>query len=412
MSRFASTTGGSVEVRRRVRTRIGPAVSLTAVLLTGGCTGAAAPAATTSTIAAMATGGPSALASSAASTSLAVLPAPAACPGAPRAAAPGSAQIPDALAPAGTIVKTIPAIGGPVSALVEDGSVWVADHREATVYRIDPATAVATRIPAEPHLYFDHGGPLVPGLGGPWFGPFLTGSNVRGWVHIDAATNTASTPTGLRQALESLGAGGATGVAETADGLWAAASNVGSVDVAEFDRADGHELRRVTIPGDASPGRAPRILLSAFGSLWETADGDRVIEQIDPSSGTLIGAVALPVNPVGIVAGDHALYLAAADASVVRVDPTTDCVTAVQFLGGAATDPVTGDGDLIAVAAGTDSVFAAYDRGALAVLDPTTLALLKAFRVDAQDFQGGVTATAGTVWYPTFGNDTVLQVKP
>jgi hypothetical protein len=73
---------------------------------------------------------------------------------------------------------------------------------------------------------------------------------------------------------------------------------------------------------------------------------------------------------------------------------------------------VTGDGDLIAVAVGTDSVFAAYDRGAIAVLDPTTLALRKAFRVDAQDFQGGVTATAGTVWYPTFGNDTVLQVKP
>jgi streptogramin lyase len=118
------------------------------------------------------------------------------------------------------------------------------------------------------------------------------------------------------------------------------------------------------------------------------------------------------VNPVGIVAGDHALYLASADASVVRVDPTTDCVSAIQFLGGAATDPATGDGDLIAVASGTNSIFVAYDRGALAVLDPTTLALRKAFRVDAQDFQGGVTATAGTVWYPTFGNDTVLQVKP
>jgi hypothetical protein len=412
MSRLAPTIDDSLEARRRVRTRIGPAFSLAAVLLTGGCTGTSAPAATTSTISATASGNPLGIASSAASASLAVLPSPAACPNAPGAAALDSEQIPAPDAPAGTIVKTVPAVGGPVSALVEDGSVWVADHREATVYRIDPATAVATRIAAEPALYFDHGGPLVPGLGGPWFGPFLTGSDVRGWVHIDAATNAASTPTGLRQALESLGAGGASSVAESADGLWAAASDVGTVDVAEFDRADGHELRRVTISGDASPGRAPRILLLAFGSLWETADGSQTIEQIDPVSGTVIGAVALPVAPVGMVAGDHAIYVATADASVARVDPTTDCVTAVQFLGGAATDPATGDGDLIAVAPGTDSVFVAYDRGALAVLDPTTLALRKAFRVDAQDFQGGVTAIAGTVWYPTFGNDTVLQVKP
>ena len=411
MFRLRSTVRRLVEVRLRVRTGIGPAISLAAVLLTGGCSGTSAPATTTSTIAATATRGPSGLAASVAP-SLAALPSPADCPGAPGAAALDSEQVPAPDAPAGTIVKTVPAVGGPVSALVEDGSVWVADHREATVYRIDPATAVATRIPAEPHLYFDHGGPLVPGLGGPWFGPALSGSDVRGWVHIDAKTNVASAPTGLRQALESLGAAGASGVAETADGLWAAASDVGAVDVAEFDMADGHEVRRLTLPGAPSPDRAPRLLLSAFGSLWETAYGDKLIEQIDPSSGILIGAVVLPVNPVGMVAGDHALYLAAADASVARVDPATHCVTAVKFLGGSAADPMTGDGDLIAVASGTDSVFVAYDRGALAVLDPTTLALRKAFRIDIQDFQGGVTTTAGTVWYTTFGNDSVLAVKP
>jgi streptogramin lyase len=152
--------------------------------------------------------------------------------------------------------------------------------------------------------------------------------------------------------------------------------------------------------------------LSAFGSLWETGYGDKVIEQIDPSNAALVGTVTLPVTPVGLVAGDHALYVAAADASIARVDPTTNCVTAVQFLGGLATDPVTGDGDLIAVASGTDSVFAAYDRGGIAELDPTTLAVRKAFRVDTQDFQGGITTTAGAIWYPTFGNDTVLRVKP
>ena len=59
------------------------------------------------------------------------------------------------------------------------------------------------------------------------------------------------------------------------------------------------------------------------------------------------------------------------------------------------------------------SVLAAYDRGGLALMDPTTLAVRKAFRVDTQDFQGALAATPdGAVWYPTFGNDSVLRLEP
>ncbi|HEX7473903.1 MAG TPA: hypothetical protein VF323_12535 [Candidatus Limnocylindrales bacterium] len=340
-------------------------------------------------------------------------PTPAACPGAPAAAAPGAPQVPDPQAPAGTVAATIPATGSPVTAAAEDGSVWVGDHTSALVYRIDPATNAVKQIDPDPDHRFDHGGPLLPGLGGPWYGPFLSGTDTRAWVHIDAATNAASTPTDLQDALAKLGSNGATGITETADGVWGAAADAGSIDIVEFDRQDGHELRRVTIAGPAEPSHAPRILVSAFESIWETVDGDQVIERIDPSTGTVTAAVALPVSPVGMVAGADALYLATADASVIRVDPATDCVTALRFLGGAATDPATGGGDLIAVAAGTTSVLAAYDRGGLAVMDPTTLAIRKAFRVDTQDFQGALaTTTDGTVWYPTFGNDTVLRIKP
>ena len=309
-------------------------------------------------------------------------------------------------------MSTIAASGEPVAATAEDGSAWVATHGAVSVYRIDPTTATAVHIDPDPGHLADAGGPLVPGIGGPWYGPLLANSNVRHWVHIDAATNTASTPASLQEALSKLGDHGATGLAETTGGLWGAASDVGAVNVVEFDRKDGHELRRVSIPGSATPGRAPRLMVSAFGSLWETADGEQVMEQIDPASGTLVGAVALTVAPVGIAVGDNALYVSGSDASVARIDPKTDCVTAVQFLGGAATDPATGGGDLIASTFSAGAVYAAYDRGALAILDPTTLAIRKAFRLDTQAFQAAVTATDGTVWYPTFGNDTILQVKP
>jgi streptogramin lyase len=415
MSRFALPNYEAPGVDGWHRTRVVAAISLAVTLVVAGCssTTPAAPSPAVATGSGASTASPSSvLASSAPSASaLATGSATPDCPGAPGATA-GSAQVPDPAAPAGTIVSTTPAAGEPVSAVVQDGSVWVGDHGDPTVYRINPTTAVATRIDVDPKHRFDHGGPLAAGLGGPWYGPFLAGTDVRGWVHVDAATSTPNTPATLQVALSKLGIRGATSVAETTDGVWGAASDVGSITVAEFDRQDGHELRRVAVPMSAAVAQAPRLLLSAFSSLWETADGDSLLERIDPSTGTLVGAVALPVSAVGMVAGDKAIYVATADASILRVDPATDCVTALRFLGGAATDPANG-GDLIAATFAPGAVYAAYDRGGLAVLDPTTLAVRKAFRLDYQDFQGALTVTPdGTVWYPTFTNDTVLQVKP
>ena len=228
----------------------------------------------------------------------------------------------------------------------------------------------------------------MPGIGGPWYGPFTAEDGVRHWTHIDATTNAPSTPPGLQQGLARIGLSGATGIAETSDGVWGAASNLGRIDVVELDRHDGHELRRMAVAGPATPGQAPRLLVAAFGALWDTADGETVLVKIDPNRGTVLGSVALPVAPVWITVGPKALYVAGADASVARVDPTSGCVTAVQFLGGAATDPITGDGDFINTAASATALYAAFDRGALAVLDPTTLAVRSSFRIDSQDYQG------------------------
>ena len=81
------------------------------------------------------------------------------------------------------------------------------------------------------------------------------------------------------------------------------------------------------------------------------------------------------------------------------------CVTASIVLGGLGTDP-------IAVAATSTAVYVGYDSGAIAVLDPTTLAVRHAYRLDTQDDQGGLAFANGSVWYPTFGSNTILRVKP
>ena len=271
-------------------------------------------------------------------------------------------------------------------------------HRGTVVERIDPAKAsIVATVDIAPSHQYDHSGPLNSGVGGPWaFGFVLNGGN-REFVHIDAATNaTSSDP--LTAKLSSLGGGP---FAETPDGLWATTNDSAGVAIVELDQSTGSEIHRTVI---ASPSHG-RFLVAAFGSIWFAGDSDATIEQIDPATAAITSAVALPVTPVGLAASDQALYVAGKDASVARVDPTTGCVTAWKVLGGQGTDP-------IAVAATSSAVYVGYDNGALAVLDPTTLEVRHAYRLDTQDDQGGLAFAGGSVWYPTFGANTILQVKP
>lgn len=160
-------------------------------------------------------------------------------------------------------------------------------------------------------------------------------------------------------------------------------------------------MRRTVIASPAYQG----FLLAALRSIWFAGDSDLTVERADPETGVITNAVAVLATPVGIVTGDKALHVAGGHASVARVNPTTGCVTAWMVLGGLGTDP-------IAVAATSTAVYVGYDRGAIAVLDPTTLAVRHAYRLDTQDDQEGLAFAGGSVWYPAFGSNTILRVKP
>ena len=301
-------------------------------------------------------------------------------------------------APSGTIQATIRAPGSPAFALVEDGSVWMSAHRGTVVDRIDPAkgTIVAT-VELDPSHQHDRSGPLNPGTGGPWAFSFAVDGGLGSFIHIDAATN-ATRPDPLAAKLSILGGGP---FALTTDGLWATTTDAAGIALVKLDQSTAAEMRRTVIASPAHQG----FLLAAFGSIWFAGDSDLTVEQADPGTGVIANAVAVPATPVGIAAGDKALYVAGSNASVARVDPTTGCVTASMVLGGLGTDP-------IAVEATSMAVYVGYDSGAIAVLDPTTLAVRHAYRLDTQDDQGGLAFAGGSVWYPTFGSNTILRVKP
>jgi streptogramin lyase len=338
---------------------------------------------------------PSPTASSPASATAQAIPSPRCTTPVPTA---GAGQPVEQAAPGGTIQATIKAPGSPAFALVEDGSVWVSAHRGTVVDRIDPSKGtIVAKVELDPSHQHDSSGPLNPGTGGPWAFTFAVDGGLGSFIHIDATAN-ATRPDPLAAKLSILGGGP---FALTTDGLWATTTDAAGIALVKLDQSTGAEMRRTVIASPAHRG----FLLAAFGSIWFAGDSDLTVEQADPGTGAVTNAVAVPATPVGIAASDKALYVAGSNASVARVDPTTGCVTAWMVLGGSGTDP-------IAVAATSTAVYVGYDSGAIAVLDPTTLAVRHAYRLDTQDDQGGLTFAAGSVWYPTFGSNTILRVKP
>jgi streptogramin lyase len=301
-------------------------------------------------------------------------------------------------APRGTIQATIKAQGSPAFALVEDGSVWVSAHRGTVVDRIDPAKGtIVAAVEIDPSHQHDSSGPLNPGAAGPWAFSYAADGGLGSFIHIDATKNTTR-PDPLAAKLSLLGGGP---FALTTDGLWATTTDTAGIALVKLDQSTGAEMRRTVIASPAHRG----FLLAAFGSIWFAGDSDLTVEQADPGTGVITNAVPVPATPVGFAANDKALYVAGSNASIARVDPMTGCATAFMVLGGVGTDP-------IGVAATSTAVYVGYDSGAIAVLDPTTLAVRHAYRLDTQDDQGGLASANGSVWYPTFGSNTILRVKP
>lgn len=299
-------------------------------------------------------------------------------------------------------------MGSPAYAIVQDGAIWIADHRDPQVDRLDPTSG---RIVASVEMTsggpFDHNAMLVPGVGGPWAWPFVIDNGRSVITHVNASTNTASTSAAIQIAVNTIGISGADAVADTTGGLWAVGEGLVAADLREIDRGDGHVIVATRIAGTASN----HLLVFASGSLWLGNSGENVLYRIDPRSGRLVSATTLPAWPVDVAMGPNVLYVAGADNSVARVDAATGCVTAQTFVGGS-TDSAD-DEDWVRVAADGKAVYVAYDRGALAVLDPSSLSVRYAERVDpGEDYQGGLAVGGGSVWYTTFVHDTVIRVRP
>jgi streptogramin lyase len=194
------------------------------------------------------------------------------------------------------------------SAVVFDGSVWVARDFAAEIVRVDPSSgAVKARI-----VVARRPGGLTTGGGFVWAFHFLDGTVTR----VDPRTNGVST--------FSVAGAASTGITYAEGAVWLL--TVQPTRVLKLDPATGAVLARVRI----SPPTAPKHafiaawwLVAGEGSLWLTNPNYDMVTRIDPATAKAV-YVGVPVSrPFSVAAGVGAVW-AVGERSVARIDPATN----------------------------------------------------------------------------------------
>jgi streptogramin lyase len=336
------------------------------------------------------------------------IPSPGNCPQ-PAITPPSNPQtVPEPPAPTGTVQATIPVDAGPAGLATGFGSVWIAAHRSNTVFRIDPTTnTVAAAIKIEIPDAESGIGSLTVGTRYVWL---PVGSQTNQLWRINPATNQVD----LKVPFDSAGS-----PAEVGTALWVDVDpSNGSANrhsEKQIDPDTLQVLRTVDVgPALSGPTYMPELDYG-LGSLWAIFANDKVA-RLDPSSGRVVATIKLPAIPRGYGAIAFAagyVFITESDKTVARIDPATNCVDGIAYLGGnlrpTAANPNAGQLGLVVAPQG---LYVVFDRGALALVDPVTLKVRTSVRLDEQDYIVRAAYGFGSLWYSTFGNDTVLRLRP
>ncbi|HEX6487837.1 MAG TPA: hypothetical protein VF137_03040 [Candidatus Dormibacteraeota bacterium] len=334
------------------------------------------------------------------------LPSPKACP-AP-SITPGAAPtaVPEVQATAAQVIARIPIEAAPGGLHAAFGSIWTVNHRSNTISRIDPSTnRVAATLQVQIPDQQAGVGDVFAGSRYIWIGVAASPNQV--W-RLDPTTNTFD----RKFTTDSVDA-----VAELNGELWVSVdANEGPARrnaLEQLDPDTGAVVRKIDLGSPLSGQTYQPELGLGEGSLW-TPVSNAEVARIDPVSGA-ITTIAVPSRPAGY--GEWAFYaghvfMTAYDFELLRIDPATNCVDGIAYFGSSLPrqpDPTAGPVGLIPA---PQTLYAEFDRGALAAVDPATLQIVRAERIDVQDYIARSTYGFGSIWYTTFGNDAVLRLKP
>ncbi len=91
------------------------------------------------------------------------------------------------------------------------------------------------------------------------------------------------------------------------------------------DPNDGHVIASIKV------GSAPRFLTVGDDGVWTLDQGDGTVSHVDPATNTVKSIIPVDTGFIkggDIASGGGAIWARVTDSLIVRVDPTTDTVTA------------------------------------------------------------------------------------
>ena len=273
----------------------------------------------------------------------------------------------------------------PTAVAATDDGVWAAAYRAGTLWRINPRTLAATRVPSvgAPQDLAAHGGRVF--VGGD--GPKAFGGNVSAY---ESGTGLRIDGLELQACIGSITAG--------AGGVWvspcphtvqrigfgANARVLATVEVPFWKPRDAaHDLETLNdmalgagslwVIGDAADPRLWQIDLRtrrivgqtvlpfppvsiAIGhrAVWVTDQLNDVLARINPTSGRIVVRIRVGRGASGVAVGDGSVWVTSfLDGTVSRIDPRTNRVVATIAVGGSPRD----------IAFGADSVWTVGDAG-------------------------------------------------
>jgi streptogramin lyase len=192
--------------------------------------------------------------------------------------------------------------------LVAFKSVWVSECSTPALARLD---LDAAKPPVMLTATIRGVGPLVSGVGSVWMIADPAGTILR----LDPDTN--------RAVAEIPVSGGAQALVFAEGALWVAGTTQATVT-----RINAH----TNVVGDSvKVGKGPLALAAGEGALWVLNTGDGTVSRVDQKTSKVSTTITLGVPATGgaIVAGERGVWVSAAGAPLVRIDPTTNQVSHV-----------------------------------------------------------------------------------
>ncbi|WP_255484308.1 PQQ-binding-like beta-propeller repeat protein [Granulicella sp. 5B5] len=143
-------------------------------------------------------------------------------------------------------------------------------------------------------------------------------------------------------------------------------------------------------------------LANGFGSVWAPSCGDHEVLRIDPKTGKTIATIAAdPANSEGgITVGAGAVWIVTKPATLVRIDPKKNAITASYPLPAGSDNPTFADGFVWV---------SSYDNGQLLKVNPKTGEVAATIAVGPKP--RFLTVGAGSIWTLNQGDGTVSRVN-